>query len=416
MIPAAPSLAENGIASSTKSPSSSGQAERTDRGAAATASINIDTDRTSDDDKPEHLVRSTQDRVDLRLPPPHKALSLIEEFFDKFNCVFPLFHQSSFMRLIEKHYTRERGDRPEFWAALNVALALAHRLRAMSSTVAPHEDAQAWGYLRNALHVVPELTLRNPNLLGVQAILGMAVILQGTPNPQPASTLVASAIRMSLHLGLHQSAQGLQCSSVEKEQRVRVFWTAYILDKDFSLQLCQPPLLHDDDLSIDLPSEQPEDGLGYIHSIDRLTTINFFRMRVLLAIIEGRIYNKLYSSKAQTQSPQGRLQAVQHLGAMLDNWKHSIPFEFGSDHLAHALPKRNILHLVILHLSYFNCLTTLHSVSLQNTEWTTGLIKYSLHGSNADPSNPSHALCVSAARASMHLIHLIPRGNYACIW
>ncbi len=407
----APGLAKNAIASSATSPS--GQAAHTDKEAAAAY---IDNDWTSDHEKLWLFVGSNQQRMDLLLPPRHEAISLVQEFFDKFNCVFPLFHQSSFMRLIETHYTRNRGKYPEFWAALNVALALSYRFRAMSSTIPLNEDAQAWGYLQNALQVVPELILRNPHLLGVQAILGMAVILQGTPNPQPASTLVATAIRMSHHLGLHNSAHELGSSSVEKEHRVRVFWFAYILDKDFSLRLSQPPLLYDDDLKINLPSKQPEDGLGYIQSNDGSSTINLFRMRVLLAIIEGRIYSKLYSSRAQTQSPQERSQAVKQLELMLDDWKHNIPFEFRSDSLAQSLAKSNILHMVILHLCYFNCLTMLHGVSLQNTKWTTGVLKYSLQGSDADLSNPAHAICVSAARASMRLIHLIPRGNYACIW
>ena len=399
--------------SSTISLSSSDYPDGTD---AKVAVGYVDNDWTSDHEKLEASVPPVQQRKDQRLPPRHEAISLVQEYFDKLNCVLPLFHQHSFMSMIERCYARDRGDYPEFWAALNVALAFSHRFRAMSSTIGSDEDVKAWGYLQNALHVVPELTLRNPDLLGVQAVLGMALILQGTPNPQPASTLVATAIRMSQHLGLHQKVRELDCSTIEKEQRIRVFWIAYCLDKDFSLRLSQPPLLYDDDLSINLPCEEPEDGFGYIQSLDGSSTINFFRLRVVLAIIEGKIYSRLYSSGALTQSSQQRSQAVQELDLMLENWKHSIPFAFRSDSLAHSVGKYDILHMVLLHLFYFNCLTMVHGVSLQNTKWTTGVLNCLSQGSNAESFSSSHKLCISAARASMRLIHLIPRGNYACMW
>jgi Fungal specific transcription factor domain len=376
----------------------------------------LDNHWMSDNETAQASFGSSQQHKDQRLPPRHEAISLVQDYFDRFNHVFPLFHQHSFMRMIDRHYMRDREHYPEFWAALNVALALSYRFRAMSSTIASDEDTKAWAYLQNALQVVPDLVLRNPDLLGIQAVLGIAVILQGTPNPKPASTLVATAIRMSQHLGLQRKINESDRSTIEKEQYIRVFWIAYILDKDFSLQLSQPPLLHDDNLSINLPSEQPEDGLGYIQSLDGSSAINFFRLRAILAIIEERIYTSLHSSGTLTRSPQQRSQDVQELELMLENWKHSIPIAFRSDSLAHSVAKSEILHMVVLHLCYFNCLTMAHRVSLQNTEWTAGVLNYSLQGSNAHSFNPSYKLCVPAARASMRLIHLIPRGNYACMW
>jgi hypothetical protein len=59
------------------------------------------------------------------------------------------------------------------------------------------------------------------------------MFLMGTPNPQPSFFLVAAAIRLSHSLGLHKKAQmftGLEHS--EMEQRKRVFWIAYMLDKE----------------------------------------------------------------------------------------------------------------------------------------------------------------------------------------
>jgi hypothetical protein len=59
------------------------------------------------------------------------------------------------------------------------------------------------------------------------------MFLMGTPNPQPSFFLVAAAIRLSHSLGLHKKAQMFAgMDPGEMEQRKRVFWIAYMLDKE----------------------------------------------------------------------------------------------------------------------------------------------------------------------------------------
>jgi hypothetical protein len=87
--------------------------------------------------------------------------------------MFPLFHEPTFMLLVDKQYTREPYEGSGWWASINVALAIAHRLRVMSNLVPAEEDERAWLYLKNAMGVFTELTLRNTDLLSVQALLGM---------------------------------------------------------------------------------------------------------------------------------------------------------------------------------------------------------------------------------------------------
>jgi hypothetical protein len=111
----------------------------------------------------------------VQLPPQHETLSLLEDFFGNFNCMFPLFHEPTFMHLVRRHYSRDPYEGSGWWASLNVALAIAHRLRVMSNLVPQEEDIKAWGFLKNALGVLTELTMRNTDLLSVQALLGMVM-------------------------------------------------------------------------------------------------------------------------------------------------------------------------------------------------------------------------------------------------
>ena len=123
--------------------------------------------------KPEVFGDIFTRRVFKPLPPKDEALSLLKDFFENFNCMFPLFHEPTFMHLVDLHYSQDPYDGSGWWASLNVALAIAHRLRVMSNLVSHEEDQKAWGYLKNALGVVTELTMRNTDLFSVQALLGM---------------------------------------------------------------------------------------------------------------------------------------------------------------------------------------------------------------------------------------------------
>ena len=129
--------------------------------------------------KPEVFNDLFEKRPFHPLPPKHEALSLLKDYFENFNCMFPLFHEPTFMHLVNRNYSRNPYEGSGWWASLNVALAIAHRLRIMSNLVPQEDDHKAWGYLKNAMGVLTEITMRNTDLLSVQALLGMVRLLAG---------------------------------------------------------------------------------------------------------------------------------------------------------------------------------------------------------------------------------------------
>ncbi|OWO99774.1 hypothetical protein B2J93_6829 [Marssonina coronariae] len=370
--------------------------------------------------KPEVFGDLFERRIFRRLPPKSECLSLLKDFFENFNCMFPLFHQPTFMHLVDRQYSQDPYDGSGWWASLNVALALAHRLRVMSNLVPKEEDDKAWGYLKNAMGVVTELTIRNTDLLSVQALLGLALFLQGTPNPQPSFFFVAAAIRASHSIGLHKRGSGFNLNPVEIEQRKRVFWIGYMLDKDICLRSGRPPAQDDDDMNVDLPSADPEDNIGNIPLADGKGKVNLFRLMCEFATIESKVYKQLYSTKASKQADGELLNTIGELDHILEEWKDSIPVDFRPEHEIKASHTPLILHVVVLHFAYYNCLTTIHRMSVHHGYWTSRLSNYAIQGLNARPLNPrvfsSAALCVSAARASIHLIKYVPQGDFSCVW
>ncbi|KAL6237640.1 hypothetical protein BDW75DRAFT_203236 [Aspergillus navahoensis] len=370
--------------------------------------------------KPEIFSDVFARRVFKPLPPKEEALSLFRDFFDNFNCMFPLFHEPTFMHLVEKQYSRDPYEGSGWWASINVVLAISHRLRVMSNLVPQEEDKKAWLYLKNAMGVLTELTMRNTDLLSVQALLGMSLFLQGTPNPQPSFFLVAAAIRLSHSIGLHKRGSGFGLNPVEAEQRKRVFWIAYTLDKDICLRSGRPPVQDDDDMNVELPSEDPPDNIGNVPLFDGKGKFNMFRAFCEFSIIESKVYKRLYSATASKQSDGALLNTIGELDRELEEWKDSIPIDFRPEHEIKATHGPLILHVVVLHFAYYNCLTTIHRMSVHHGYWTSRLSNYAIQGLNARPLNPrvflSAVLCVTAARASINLIKYIPQGDFACVW
>ncbi|KAL5604127.1 hypothetical protein BROUX41_002116 [Berkeleyomyces rouxiae] len=354
------------------------------------------------------------------LPNKADAMSLFKDYFENFNCMFPLFHQPTFMHLVERHYSGEPYQGSGWWASINVVLAIANRLRVMSNLVPADNDCIAWDYLKNAMGVFSELVMRNADLLSVQALLGMALFMQGTPNPQPSTQLIATAIRLSHSIGLHKRGTGFNLNPIEIEQRKRVFWIAYMLDKDLSLRSGRPPAQDDDDMNVELPDADPDDNIGNIPLADGVSKMNLFRLMCEFACIEAKVYKKLYATKATKQSDGEYLNIIGDLDKELEDWKNSIPIDFRPEYEIKASHTPLILHVVMLHFSYYNCLTTIHRMSIHHGYWTSRLSNYAIQGLNSRPINPrifsSAALCTAAARASISLIKYVPQGDNSCVW
>ncbi|KAL9085282.1 MAG: hypothetical protein Q9159_004791 [Coniocarpon cinnabarinum] len=353
------------------------------------------------------------------LPPRHEVDSLIHDFFDSFNITFPLYHEPTFWWLLDRQYSADPYEGSGWWASLNVALAIAYRIRVIKNLSLGDDDAKAWTHFRNCLAVHSELTLRNSDLLSVQAMIAMSMFMQGTPNPQPGFSLIGAAIRLMHTMGLHKKSSGFGLNRTESEQRKRVFWIGYLLDKEMSIRSGRPPMQDDNDWNVELPDEEPEDGIGVV-ATDSGDKVNLFRKMCEFALISSRVYQRLYSVRAQKQSDGELLNTIGELDQELEAWKDSFPLDFRPEHEPTSRDQALMLQVVTVHFGYYNCLNTIHRMSVHHGYWTDRLSNFAIHGRNIKPLNPrvymSAALVVQAARASINLIKFIPQGDYACVW
>lgn len=344
------------------------------------------------------------------LPPKSVALALINEAFRSFNDYFPLFDEQDFLQQFHENYLESTPSRPGWWACINVVLSLAHRFRAMRTLETVFETTQSCRYMHNAIAVISQLNLLKNSLPAVQALVGMAIVLQGTPSPHHASVLIAAAVRLAQSMGLHRNIQDPSLTEAQMEQRRRVFWVAYFLDRDISIMMGAPFAQDDEDMDVELPkgtiSELPLGGSG-------LRTINFFNSRIGLAVIQGQIYKRLYSVQATRQSAEQRSNTAQELNTILAFWRSGVPIDFEDYPMTplQAPLTAEFLHMLILRFTYVNCLVMIDRQMLP-AEQLPAYATLDMQGS----VNSAESLCIIESRKAVRLIQIAPHGDYACIW
>lgn len=159
---------------------------------------------------------------ELQLPPMDEVLPVLQRYFENYNRYLPLFDNGVFMCMTVKWYSAQSLVP---WAAINVVLAITYRV----IDDLPIDNPKLSRCICNVQSALTELMAWNDDLLGLQVLLGMVILFQGTTNPQLAIVLIGSAIRLVQSMGLPSNKASN--NTAESTQRRRVFWIAYVLDK-----------------------------------------------------------------------------------------------------------------------------------------------------------------------------------------
>ncbi|RSM05394.1 hypothetical protein CDV31_009632 [Fusarium ambrosium] len=209
----------------------------------------------------------------LELPPLVEILPALDNFFNNYNRVIPLFDRASFMHMVIDFYSPSSKRTRVPWAAINIVLAISYRVIDDLSI----DDPRLAQHISSVQSVTTELMAWSDDLLGLQVLLGMVILFQGTTNPQLAIVLIGSAIRLAQSMGLPSRNIDPNPPSDASLHRHRVFWIAYILDKDLCLRSKSPYTQFDAETDQELPEQHAPDGAGILTSdIDNIRIHGIF--------------------------------------------------------------------------------------------------------------------------------------------
>ncbi|CAG8895661.1 unnamed protein product [Penicillium egyptiacum] len=353
------------------------------------------------------------------LPPKHEIASLVNDYLQQYNSMVPIFRPSSLLSLCDDDNLHDIFNFPGRWASLNVALAMGHILRIENSSVVQIDRQKGWLFMKNALGVLNDLCFGLPDIWAVQALLGMVIFLLGTLSSQPCGYLISSAVRICHQIRLERSENESGLCPEEVEQRRRIFWIAYCLDKEISLRAGIPIAQRDDDMDVLLPTEVPLDNIGVMPRTDQQGTFNIFRSTCELALIRSQVHKHLYSVAAGDRPLVEVATTVAMLDEKLQQWKDSIPTEFRPEpRRPSAFPQSPIAAILLyLHLSYFNCLIAIHRVTAaRGSRLGIDLVeRNSIYTLPNQVIFMSESLCTKAATASINLIKYMQKFNITLI-
>lgn len=152
--------------------------------------------------------------------------------------------------------------------------------------------------------------------------------------------LVGNALRLSLSVGLNYNVpQSQNLRPVDREHRVRIWWTIYVLDRFWGCKSGFPVQIHDDDVHVDLPSTLTSETYSA-----QFPDTAYQIVAIELARITGNTTREIYS---RTKSPESFLQREQKLLIQMQKWVQSLP-----EHIRLHPDKPNSKYTVHIHLQF----------------------------------------------------------------
>ncbi|KAE8418142.1 fungal-specific transcription factor domain-containing protein [Aspergillus pseudocaelatus] len=197
-------------------------------------------------------------------------------------------------------------------------------------------------YFAHAMSVIRFVPER-PSLIHIECLLLLAYFCQFLNRFHSAYLLVGNALRLGLSLGLNYNVpKNQRLPTVEREHRVRIWWSIYVLDRFWGSKSGFPVQIHDDDIHVDLPSSLVSETCG-----EQFAASSYQVAAIALAKITGNTTREIYSRRKYTES---FLQREQKLLIQLKRWVQSLP----EDIRLHA-DKVNAKDTLLLHLQFNYC-------------------------------------------------------------
>ncbi|KAJ5654902.1 hypothetical protein N7490_001905 [Penicillium lividum] len=179
------------------------------------------------------------------------------------------------------------------------------------------------------------------------------------------------AVRLLFTLGGHtlEPAANLpwcfESSAIISQQLRNLFWLCYVIDKDVSFRVGQPPCINDADCDLTLPPHYienlysayiPEDSMGHFTPT--------FPFDVRLSIVKSRIYTALYALSTVQKSRLDVEQTIRSIEHTLGTWRISLPSRWRPNPVGLIIDCPKNLNLAastyLTWFEYYHCVCILH--------------------------------------------------------
>ncbi|KAM5346239.1 hypothetical protein ACJ41O_009244 [Fusarium nematophilum] len=332
----------------------------------------------------------------VALAPKSHIIPFITSAVEEISQVWPIFTLREALKLVDEQYAAGQSncnDNPTRWATLNALIAMGIHWKT-DNRATKELFPISWAYFKNAYAVFPELVTQGADVEACQAILVMALFMQGTADARTFTNLSSAAAQIGQCIGLHLKDVCRLTEPADVQNRRRMFWLIHILQCNASIKFgLQAPV---GEVDIELPDQEP--------TADNVRT-NLLRHMSTLSLIQSRIHGQVRPGSALWKSHEGMLQALAQLDIDLEVWRMGLPDEIRPT----SIPRVVDSGIIQLHFAYYASTWKIHAAKhrLQEPQAPT----------TREPSvlltSPS---LVDGARATIHLLQSLPPQPFAFLW
>jgi hypothetical protein len=340
--------------------------------------------------------------------------TLVHEYMEDFNTIFPVFTQDDVTTLTAEEWINPLSHSPGKWASIQVILAVAHMLP-RSSRSDPHRSSL---HLKSALQTLNEMMLASPDLWAFKSILVMAFLFMADFAGRQCSFLISTAVHLSNYLDLGISEPRPTLTFNEIEHRRMLFWLTAALDLEASYRFGVPPTYKEDAICEMLPLE-PLSGYYSLPSSHGPGVFCVFTSSIELIQIRSQVYRQFYQPSTPIRPLHQVLTLVGELDCKLQAWCKSIPPEYQPGPQANPLSRssRFPINLIYLHYWFYDTMIAIHSLlALHEFKSTHDLFEgdpfSTAAGLYQHPRVLSSAsLTAQAAKSSLALLRHLPSDH-----
>ncbi|EPY49489.1 transcription factor [Schizosaccharomyces cryophilus OY26] len=349
------------------------------------------------------LAEQQEDNIDANreeLPPPEVAQAYIDAYFNTFNSEFPIFTKESFDKRFGSPdwYKRQDGCLDVTNYALYVSVLC---LGCIGTGENECNLKRAKALYMNVLDVKLEVT-RFMSFDTLLVSFLSSIFFSAICQPNSAWLSLGVVIRVAQTLGLHRNSAMWCINKEDAEEKARVFWLIYSMDRLFSFTSGKPLAFQDEDIDQIIPFYSIYDfsPVGNPRS-DELRKYNFLECVVRLMQVYGRILRQLYSVTGMKSTTNDLKEKIKALDLELHEWLLEVPESIRP--VSFSTFSRPSSHL--LAGGYYAALILLHRHAL------TKNLQISCTHRGLSNTMDSQALCIQGARAITYLFSVSLHGQ-----
>ncbi|KZF20094.1 hypothetical protein L228DRAFT_35446 [Xylona heveae TC161] len=266
-----------------------------------------------------HRVLQRICKTEYSLPNRNYANLLVRVVLRFIGSDYHLMLKKTFMEQLDETYKGTLRD-PVFLCRMFIIFALGEMYSCRPTRPSRNgPEVPGTGFFLQAMSIFQDLH-EEATVSYIETVVLVAYYSLALNRQNTAFSYMGVALRLSLSLGLHRNVgEDRMIGPVEREHRLRVWWTVYNFDRMCSLKMGHPITIRDEDIDAEIPS------MDFLTEAEQeeFADPTHLAAKVTLSRITGNILTDIYRIRRPGQQ-HNFIQSVHKILTSLRSWSDSL--------------------------------------------------------------------------------------------